>query len=68
MNPFWLVWNPHGGVPTYKHPSFDSARKEAERLAAENPDQSFFVLGTQGVARKIERLWSDLVAAEDLPF
>ncbi len=67
MNPFWLVWNPVGGPPTYKHPSLESAKAEAERLARLYPGQSFFVLGTRGVARKVESAWSDLEAF-DLPF
>lgn len=68
MNPFWLVWNPSNGVPTFKHPTLESAKAEAERLAAMYPNQSFFVLGTCGVARKVETLWTDLAALSDLPF
>lgn len=68
MNPFWLVWNPQGGSPTFKHPTFDSAKAEAERLAKLHPNQSFYVLGTCGLARKVESLWTDIAAFSDLPF
>lgn len=46
---FWLVWNPSRGMPTVRHPSALSARKEAERLAVIQPGEAFYVL--QAVAR-----------------
>lgn len=45
---FWMVWNPHGRAPTYKHFSRADAEKEAERLAHNNPSQSFYVLKAVG--------------------
>lgn len=47
---FWLVWNPNGRNPTYRHTTRESAQIEAERLAALNPRQSFFVLKAAGGA------------------
>jgi len=42
---FWLVWNPEGHrPPQYQHHSAKDAADEAERLAAINPGQSFYVL------------------------
>lgn len=43
---FWLVWSPQGGPPTYQHATKRLARREAARLAAENPSKEFFVLKT----------------------
>lgn len=43
--PFWLVWSPGGErPPRYRHPDLLSATIEADRLAAANPGQKFFVL------------------------
>ncbi len=47
-NRFWMVWNPHGRAPTYRHDSRASADTEAERLAARNPGAVFFVLKMVG--------------------
>ena len=42
---FWLVWNPQGNRPPSRmHISAGSAAREAERLAAQNPGNSFYVL------------------------
>ena len=48
QQPFWLVWCDNGGVPTVKHATEYSARKEAERLASANPGQRFHVLSAIG--------------------
>lgn len=45
---FWLVWNERGGVPLHKHPTAESANKEAKRLAALNKGDSFIVLQSLG--------------------
>ncbi len=41
---FWLVWNPEGRNPHYRHPTAKAAADEAERLAGMNPTKSFYVL------------------------
>ncbi len=46
--PFWVVWNPQGQSPTFRHPSQQVATKEAERLARLNPKQRFHVLEAKG--------------------
>ena len=50
---FYVVWNPRGNSPTYRH-SFDyQARAEAERLAQLNPGQEFYVLHAVSVSERI---------------
>jgi hypothetical protein len=41
---FWLVWNDGKGLPKMRHPTEQSARAEAERLAFTCPGQQFHVL------------------------
>lgn len=41
---FWMVWNEAREVPRVKHPSYESAVREAERLARTNPGETFHVL------------------------
>ena len=47
---FWLVWSnpwPKDGLkhlPGFRHGSYADARREAERLAALNPNVKFYVL------------------------
>ncbi len=42
--PFWLVWGINKTVPTFQHPSEQSAHTEAERLARMFPGEQFVVL------------------------
>lgn len=46
MNKFWLVYNANRSLNTakVKHPTEASALAEAERLAAFQPDDTFYVL------------------------
>lgn len=41
---FWVVWRFGGATPTVSHPSLAKATEEAERLAAKQPGDIFFVL------------------------
>jgi len=41
---FWLVWCEGGGAPTAKHQHFESAKREAQRLARMNPGHRFTVM------------------------
>ena len=52
--PFWLVWNPAGRNPQYRHVTEDAARKEAFRLAAANPGHDVIVLEACACMRKTE--------------
>ena len=40
---FFIVWNPGGKNPTYRHVFESDALKEAERLATLNPCTDFYV-------------------------
>ena len=66
---FWLVWQPDTGLPTVRHLTEESAKREAKRLAGLNPDKPFFVM--EGVAR-FERVSVTEIALvdgeEELPF
>ena len=52
--PFWCVWCPAGQSPTVKHPTMESAVKEAKRLALTCPGMQFFVLSAVAVAKSLE--------------
>lgn len=41
---FWMVLVEGKAMPTVRHPSESSARREAERLARENPECDVFVM------------------------
>lgn len=61
------------GTPTYRHPSKQSARTEAERLARMNPGQEFTVLESLATVVKQELAWelNDMDGSEpsdDIPF
>ncbi len=57
--PFWLVWNESGHAPTFKHDSEESARREAERLARNNPGQQFHVLQVVGTCQHKAVEWHE---------
>jgi hypothetical protein len=57
---FWLVWNPDGSNPTYRHESYAAAQAEAKRLALRHPGQEFYVLAADA------RVISETVKVEAL--
>lgn len=65
---FWMVWNPQGNQPTYKHPTRDSAVAEAERLARKCPGDQFYILAATDlrVCDNMQRvtLWPE----QEIPF
>lgn len=63
---FFMVWNPQAGAPRYQHDNVNSARAEAERLAQQNPNQTFFVL--QALSKSTAMKVNTEVLAEELPF
>jgi hypothetical protein len=66
---FWMVWNPKGRAPTYRHHSKASAQEEAERLAAMHTDTSFYVLkAVSGVRAKKPDLERIELNATAMPF
>lgn len=71
----WVVYNPQGRAPSYMHTSYESAKTEAKRLARINPDQSFYVMESVGLARKNdvsfyahEAVEPRNLAEDDIPF
>ncbi len=65
---FWMVYGGHCSAPTYKHPSYELAVKEAERLCALH-NKPFFILEAK---EKIERVTpfthTKLVDNSEVPF
>lgn len=51
---FWMVWNPEGHSPTFRHREETSAVTEADRLARANPGQMFIVLMAVRAVRKTD--------------
>ncbi len=56
---FWLVWNPKGSNPTYRHGSEKSARDEAARLARLYPGTEFIVLKSVATAEHDAVKWEE---------
>lgn len=50
---FFLVWNPAGRNPHYRHSDLEAATTEAIRLADKNPGAEFYVVE---VVRKVRRV------------
>lgn len=46
---FWMVYRDDGHAPTYRHLTKENARREASRLAGDNPGKKFFVLAAVDV-------------------
>ena len=44
----FLVWNPSASHPRVVHDTFESAQREAERLADQHRGQRFYVLAPLG--------------------
>lgn len=65
---FWMVLGT--GQPTFRHPSFDSAKAEAERLARAVPGSEFVVLESVGSVVKSDVSWfhHDPDSENDIPF
>lgn len=64
---FWLVWNPMGGSPTYRHPDERSAKHEAERLAVQSKGTEFFVVkATHRAVRPVGAIVTPLY--DEMPF
>lgn len=65
---FWLVWNPTGSNPQYRHENFESAKQEAKRLAVIYPGNEFVVMESLGTVIKNEAIWRDHHEEMDIPF
>lgn len=44
LNQFWMVWREGGSRPRQRHADYDSAVKEAERIAANHPGANTYVM------------------------
>lgn len=47
MNQFWLVWREDSPVVMFRHPTKESATREAERLASTNLGHRYFLLNAE---------------------
>lgn len=72
LTKFWFVWNPSANAPRHRHGAKADAQREAERLAALHPGQSFIVLKAVGGAiaheRPVERIEFEPSDTDDIPF
>lgn len=64
---FFLVWNPNGRNPTYRHPSNSSAEAEARRLARDNIGEEFFICHAKAVAKAIDPVTVEKLD-DEIPF
>lgn len=63
---FWMVLSDVSNTPpTLRHQTEDAAKKEAARLANNNPGIKFFVLEVVAACVKSDVQWME---AEDVPF
>lgn len=68
LKTFWVVWNPDGRAPMFKHHNRESAETEAERLAKLNRGYSFIVLQSVS-ARCVDNMRRiDFDVDADIPF
>lgn len=68
MDAFFLVWNPNGGNPTYRHKTAEAAKEEAKRLCDANPGETFFVLEALGKVAAAPVVKPQWTAAINMPF
>lgn len=66
--PFWMVWNPSGRPPSFRHSTEEAAVAESERLARENPGRTFIVLGSVCACRVDALQRIDMRPKPDIPF
>lgn len=63
---FWMVLG--AGTPTYRHPTIESAKTEAERLARLEPGMPFTVLEAVATVVKDDIHWDDHHPDSEVPF
>ena len=49
---FYMIYNPNGHTPKWRHMSRKEAEAEAKRLCNKEPDQKFYILEAQDVFYK----------------
>jgi hypothetical protein len=62
---FFMVWNPEGRAPTVKHWDYQSACREAERLAKANNSHRFVVMCSMDAFAVNEVIKTDLRPGPD---
>lgn len=69
-NSFYIVWSPTGPTPPrHRHDDFDSADREAKRLARVHPGNEFFVMGAVRSAKVNDLIVTNYHVIDDLiPF
>lgn len=65
--PFFMVWNPNGRAPAFRHANKADAVVEAERLAHLKPGETFVVLATV-CARRLDAMQRIDLQPEEVPF
>lgn len=65
---YWMVHNPNNSKPTMRHDTVKAAFDEAERLAAANPGQTFYVLeSTYSFCTEKPRVVRESIEAAPMP-
>ena len=59
---FYMVYNPNGKTPKVQHATHAAAKAEAQRLAALQPNDQFYILRSRGAAVIAETPKPDVVA------
>lgn len=66
---FFMVYGEGQRAPAVKHPSYEIATQEAERLCRHNPGISFFVMMPVSVSKRVDVETRRLVDLDDgIPF
>ena len=65
MQQFWYVYNLDSGKPIYRHQSFESAEKEAQRLIS-TVGGTYYILEAESVVEEAPRYVTKKL--EDYPF
>lgn len=65
---FYLVWNPEGANPRFRHSTQTRALIEAKRLAAASPGTEFYVLHALSVSRVKDPVETVCLSIDGLPF
>lgn len=65
--PFWMVYGWDQSPPRAIHNTFESAKREAERLASCNPGVRFYVMVSCGAAERRDITWRP-IDPDAIPF
>ena len=67
LEKIYYVYNPYTGYTKYQHPNIESAKKEAERLAALHSGSTFEILERIASVKIQQFIW-DKVEDNGIPF